>query len=142
MLASRRKEIKWGKDARKGSGNPNFNGGKYVDDKGYVRVLRPDHPHNNAGYIYEHRLVLEAKLNRILQPWETVHHINEIKLDNRLDNLFLTTVPEHSMIHREGVRKTLDQKVHMRNKARERAKQGGPRKRNSQGQFEKIPSDG
>jgi hypothetical protein len=134
-LASRRKEIKWGNDARKGSGNPNFTGGKYMDDKGYLRVLVPDHPFNNAGYVYEHRLVIEAILGRYLQPWETIHHINEIKLDNRKENLFLTTIPEHSIIHREGKRKTLEQKTHMRNKVREREKVS-PRKRTANGKFE------
>lgn len=141
-MASRRKEIKWGASTRTGKANPNFTGGKYVDDKGYLRVLAPEHPHNNAGYVYEHRLVLERHLKRYLQPWETVHHINEIKIDNRLDNLYLTTVPEHSIIHREGKRKTLEQKIHMRNKVREREKEFGPRRRGASGKFEKDSPEG
>lgn len=142
MLASRRKEIKWGKSTRTGPANPNFSGGKYADDKGYLRVLSPEHPHNNAGYVYEHRLVLEEHLGRFLQPWETVHHINEIKLDNRLDNLYLTTIPEHSVIHREGKRKSLEEKTHMRKKVKQRAKEQGRRRRTSTGQFEKAEADG
>ncbi len=124
VLASRRKDIKWGKE-KEGASNPNFNGGKYVDDKGYLRVLRPSHPYANKGYIYEHRLVIEAELGRYLQPWETIHHINEIKLDNRLDNLFLTTVPEHSSIHREGKKKTQKVRDKLRKKAKQRMKDDG-----------------
>lgn len=101
-LISRRKDINWISEGQWGEHNPNFSGGQYVDDKGYLRVLRPKHPYTNKGYVYMHRLVMEEHLKRYLQTWESVHHINEIKLDNRLENLFLTTVPEHSAIHREG----------------------------------------
>lgn len=138
MLASRRNEVKWGKNAFKGSGNPNFTGGKYTDDKGYIRVLRPQHEFQNAGYVYEHRLVMEDYLGRLLQPWETVHHINEVKLDNRVENLFLTTIPQHSAIHRSGKKKTLQQKIHMREMTRQRAREQGPRKRDAEGKFVKT----
>lgn len=101
-LPSKRKGIDWHIDAHTGVNNPNFNGGKYIDDKGYVRVLRPRHPSNIVGYVYEHRLLMEAFLDRYLQSWETVHHINEEKLDNRLNNLYLCTGSEHTAIHSEG----------------------------------------
>ena len=91
-LASKRKDIEWKEKTNTGELASNYSGGKYIDDKGYVRVLKPDHPKNIRGYTYEHRLVIEQYLGRYLQPWETVHHINEIKIDNRLSNLFLLKV--------------------------------------------------
>ncbi len=133
-LASQRKEIKWGNSAREGKGNPNFSGGKYMDDKGYIRVLRPKHPYANRGYVYEHRLVMEAYLGRYLEPWETVHHINEIKIDNRLDNFFLTTPDEHSAIHREGKKKTHSQKNILRTAMKKSSRK---RKRISDGTYAK-----
>lgn len=125
-LASRRTGIRWGRDAREGCANPNFTGGKYVDDKGYIRVLHPEHPFNNVGYVYEHRLVMEEFLGRYLQPWETVHHINEIKIDNRLENLFLTTVPEHSSIHREGKTHSGERRQRTRQRQKASNKKRGP----------------
>jgi hypothetical protein len=118
-LASRRDDIDWSAKFANGEESPNFSGGKYIDDKGYVRVLNPDHPKNIRGYVYEHRLVIEQYLNRYLQPWETVHHINEIKIDNRLSNLFLCTPQEHSALHKEGVRMKDEQKQKMRKTAQE-----------------------
>lgn len=121
-LASRRKSVEWVND-KSGHFNPNFNGGKYIDDKGYIRVLSPKHPYHNHGYVYEHRLVVEEALGRYLQSWETVHHINEVKLDNRMENFFLTTVPEHSAIHREGKKKSPKLKSELRAHAKRRMKE-------------------
>lgn len=56
-------------------------------------------------YVYEHRLIMEQYLNRLLTDNEVVHHINEDKLDNRLANLTLTSTEEHikKHIHKEAV---------------------------------------
>lgn len=116
-LASQRKDINWSSKPPSGEDSPNFNGGKYIDDKGYVRVLRPDHPKNIRGYAYEHRLVVERYLGRFLQGWETVHHINEIKQDNRLDNLFICSHKEHSALHKEGAVMSAEHREKMRQTA-------------------------
>lgn len=116
-LASQRKDIDWSAKFAAGEDSPNYNGGKYIDDKGYVRVLKPDHPKNIRGYTYEHRLVMEQYLKRYLEAWETVHHINEIKVDNRLSNLFLCSTQEHSALHKEGNKMSAERKKKMRDMA-------------------------
>ena len=121
-LASQRKDIPWSDKSSIGDLNPNYAGGKYIDDKGYVRVLKPDHPKNIRGYTYEHRLVMEKYLGRYLEAWETVHHINEIKVDNRVENFYLCTVPEHSAVHREGKKPTQQHRDKMRANMKERNK--------------------
>ena len=66
---------------------------------GYILINIPEHPKSFKGWYYEHRLVFEADLERILEEWETVHHINENKQDNRLNNLFLCTREQHNKAH-------------------------------------------
>lgn len=67
---------------------------------GYVIVQIPEHPKAFNGWYYEHRLVIEKDLDRILEDWETVHHINENKQDNSIENLFLCTRMQHNKAHK------------------------------------------
>lgn len=76
---------------------PWWRGGKHIDTAGYVRVIAKWHPfRDSSGKVREHRLVMEKHLGRYLKKGEVVHHINNIKTDNRIENLQLMSHSEHS----------------------------------------------
>jgi hypothetical protein len=83
--------------------NPNWKGGRIVSSHGYVKILMPEHPHaDSKGYVYEHRLVMEKKEERILSSNELVHHKDENKLTNNEDNLKLEKgIAWHKVEHRK-----------------------------------------
>lgn len=63
--------------------SPRGDGLRRQQASGYVSLRRDGH------WIMEHRIVMERHLGRALGPDETVHHINGIRDDNRLENLEL-----------------------------------------------------
>lgn len=82
-----------------GNKAPSWQGG-ITKDRGYIFLYTPEHPHNNKGYVKRSRLTMEKKIGRILESQEVVHHINGIKTDDRIENLFLTTKIGHNSIHK------------------------------------------
>jgi hypothetical protein len=61
----------------------------------------PAHPQaDKQGYVFEHRLVLEKKLGRMLSKEECSHHINGNCADNRSENLeAFPSNAEHARFH-------------------------------------------
>ena len=81
---------------RLGELNPAWRGGRSrLDRSGYVRVwMSPYDPlapymRRKDSTVFEHRLVMARHLGRPLTSDETVHHINGIRDDNRIENLEL-----------------------------------------------------
>lgn len=94
---------------KKGDKHPKWKGGSFVDSSGYVMIKCEDHPYLNhpQGYVYEHRLIMEKHLGRILLPSEVVHHINNNRKDNRIENLMLfSSNKEHIIFHRDIERRS------------------------------------
>lgn len=87
-----------------GADHQNWKGGTYMHSDGYVYEYAPTHPAaaSAKGYVLQHRLVMERVLGRYLTPRELVHHINEVKTDNRPENLELMDRSAHMSHHKEG----------------------------------------
>lgn len=79
-----------------------YTGGHTVVFDHYVWELCPDHPKANTfGFVQQHRLVVERSMGKFLAHGLQVHHRNEDKTDNRLENLEVLTRSEHMKKHRQ-----------------------------------------
>lgn len=98
---------KKGTHKRFGSHNHKWKGGTTINS-GYILKRCPGHPRakTKGSYVPEHILVMEHHIGRYLFYYgsnnpenEIVHHINENKQDNRIENLQLMTARQHSSLH-------------------------------------------
>jgi len=77
---------------------------KVISKGDYNYAVVKNHPNAiKCGYVLEHRVVMENHLKRILSDDEVVHHKNQNKKDNRLENLEVLTVTEHVTLHNREV---------------------------------------
>lgn len=105
-LCSKRCISSLASERQKGSNNPNWRGGEIRSAKGYVYILKHDHPRAmKNGYVKKADLVVETALGRILRDDEVVHHKNRIREDDRLENLQVLTVDAHRKLHTDARRR-------------------------------------
>lgn len=97
----------------RGKLNASFKSEIRKNNAGYITIYKPEHPYcNGAGRVLEHRLVVEQNADlfdskyfveiygkKYLKQTTEVHHKNEIKTDNRIENLLPVTKGEHREIH-------------------------------------------
>lgn len=74
-----------------GSDHPAWKGGRHAEKHGYILIYVPLHPlaKKPAGYVLEHRLVLEIVLSRYLRKGEVIDHLDNHPRHNWPDNLRL-----------------------------------------------------
>lgn len=113
-----------GKSRNVGELNGRWKGGRRIDGGHiYIRLFKDDFfylmARTSTGYVAEHRLVMAHHLGRCLNPWESVHHKNGIKDDNRIENLQLLSEVGHKqltvlrqIIERESIKiKRLEEEI-------------------------------
>ena len=103
-----------------------WQGGYAVDEDGYILKHCPDHPHaTKAGYVRQHRLVMEKVLGRYLTPEEVVDHRNRDTSDNRPENLqVFPSNADHLRDNMKGLKKVSpEEREHLKQEARRRAHQ-------------------
>lgn len=107
-----RKSVKWAKEP-----------GLTLHRDGYVLERDPSHPFASNGYVLQHRLVIERWLranqpgseflvrlgNQVyLSPDFEVHHKDEDKTNNIVDNLECLTPEAHAVIHNHARRAAIN----------------------------------
>ncbi|KKK88378.1 hypothetical protein LCGC14_2743780 [marine sediment metagenome] len=92
-----------------GKNNPNWKGGRRLRTDGYILLSRRDHPRAyGGGTVLEHIVIMEKHLGRYLKYYgkrhpknEVVHHIDDNKKNNKIENLYITTIGGNRVIHKQ-----------------------------------------
>jgi hypothetical protein len=101
--------------ARSGEKGANWKGGRKKNRIGHVLILKKGHPMADSnGYLFEHRYIMAEHLGRMLTDDEVVHHKNGIKDDNRIENLEIMTIAEHTKLHHTGCKRSAETKQKIR----------------------------
>lgn len=102
----------------RGDKNASWKGGKRITSHGYFAIYQPDHPFSVDDCVLEHRLIAERYLlneqnaieingKRYLSPKYIVHHKNENRRDNRVENLEVMMLSDHQAMHAKKQSETM-----------------------------------
>ena len=103
-----RSKAKSGKNASNwNGGGGGWNGGVRRTSKGYIQILMPEHKRaDKGGYVMEHILVYEKATGIEVPRNCCIHHLNGIKNDNRIENLYMMTNSAHTIYHHTGQKRS------------------------------------
>ena len=75
--------------------------GRRITRDDYIEIYSPYHPNKNKNNcVLEHRLIMEQHLGRFLTSKEVVHHKDNNKQNNEIENLELfSSVGQHTQTH-------------------------------------------
>tara|TARA_R110000824_G_scaffold129621_11_gene291192 strand:- start:6004 stop:6573 length:570 start_codon:yes stop_codon:yes gene_type:complete len=76
-----------------------YKDGWRVKSNGYVMKRMWDDRYNGE-WVYKHRYVMEQHLGRKLRKDEFVHHIDCVKTNNNINNLWLCNASNHALAHK------------------------------------------
>lgn len=84
--------------------------GSFGEWDGYLTIKLPEHPKANiSGVIMYHNYVMEKHIGKHIPDGYIVHHIDDNKRNNEINNLVLVTPSVHGKIHssqkEKGLRK-------------------------------------
>lgn len=82
----------------RGADHGNWKGGRRGGDD-YMRIYMPNHPRARQNYVTEQILVWEKTHGVSLPDEYIVHHLNNVKTDNRPENLLALSVLSHQRVH-------------------------------------------
>lgn len=92
-------------DDQWGDKNHAWKGGRVGGGQGYILIKQYGHHRSNKrGYVFEHILVWEKANNRLVPRGFVIHHINNLRDDNRIENLQFMTANEHNYINLKDAR--------------------------------------
>lgn len=87
----------------RGANNSNWRGGWSTDTRYIYRKPEAGERPNGRGYVREHVAIVERALGKPLPKGAQVHHVNEIKTDNRPSNLVVCQDQAyHALLHQRA----------------------------------------
>jgi len=87
--------IPWNKGMAGGK-SPQFKGDRFIDKDGHYRAWDT----KKLSYRPEHRIVMEKTMNKTLPQSLIVHHKDNNRINNKIENLAIMERSEHSKWHR------------------------------------------
>lgn len=107
----RNKHYIYNKDSwPRGTAHRNWKTGKTMHSSGYVYLQTRGHPRaksHTGDYVMEHIVVYEQYHKCCMLKWGVVHHINEVRNDNRIENLQGMTLSKHVSYHNKNKKEVI-----------------------------------